>query len=712
VRGRLEALPLQRVWTTVGPAVVIVALQAVIWQPPGRVYVSGLVFGLLGALVALGMALVYRANRILSFAQADLGVAPAIFGISFLAFWGWSWWLAATIGLVSAFLLGAVVEFVIIRRFFRSPRLILTVATIGVAQLLALVAVLIPRLWGEDPTSRLLTPPFDWGFSVGEVRYGAGSVMALVIAPLVMVALAVFLRSTSVGIAVRATAERADRAASLGIPVMGLQTLVWSLAAALSFVGVFLKANIVALPLVSTISFVTLLAALAALMLGRLTNLPAVAVSAVALGILEQSVIYATSDDALVGPVLGVVIIVALLLRRRTTSRASADDTSSWQSADAMRPIPHELRRVPEVAFARVLVPAVVVGAAVLLPTLLGSGDQARASAVVVIALVCLSIVVLTGWAGQVSLGQMSFVGIGAAVGALATAEWGLDLAAGMVVSGLAGSAAAVVVGLPALRLRGLYLAVVTLGFALATSSYLLSRRYFDWIPRDRLERPLLFGSIDVSSELGLYWLCLATLVAAIVAVRGIRSSRIGRSLVAVRDNERGAQAYGIDLTRAKLGAFALSGFLAATAGYLSVQLTQQFDEFAYTPADSIAVFTAAVVGGLGAPLGAVLGAVFLQGGDYFLPSASGSGQTAAIIWDLLPTSLGVLLVLLAFPSGLGGLVIKVRDIALRRVARRRDIVVPSLVADVQTADISLERAASESTDDELADATVPGGAS
>jgi len=694
ISKRLDAPWLQRAIPVAGPALAMLALQLVVFPSPARVYMDGIVLGLLSALIAIGLALIYRSNRILSFAQADFGTVPTVLAISIVTFSGWSWWVGLAAGMLAAPLLGAVVEFLLIRRFFKSPRLILTVATIGVAQLLAVCALLLPQLWGENLSSSGLTPPFDWSFSIGEAGreriYGPGSVLALIVAPVLMLGVALFLRYTSMGIAVRASAERSDRAGMLGIPVQRLQMVVWALAALLSFFGIFLRANILPLPLVVGASLTALLAPLAALMLGRLTNLPAVAVSAVALGVLEQSVVYTTSNEALAYPVIGAVILVALLARRRTETRAEADAVSSWQAADEVRPVPAELRSVPEVLAAR-WGGLVLVGVFVFfLPGWLGVGDQARAATIAIYAMVTLSVVVLTGWAGQVSLGQMSLVGVGAAVGAVSTVDWGLDLSIGLLIAGSAGAVVAVLIGLPALRLRGLYLAVTTLAFALASSSYLLSRKHFNWIPDERLERMPLFGVFDLTSEKSMYYVSIGCFLLAVVAVRGLRQSRTGRALLAVRENERAAQAYGVNLTRAKLLSFAISGFIAAVAGCLLVHLSGKYDEFAYAPAQSILVFTAAVVGGLGSIVGAVLGSVYLLGGQWFLPSSASGNQTIAVIWNLLPTAVGVLIVLLIFPSGLGGLVYRLRDRWLRSVARRNAIIVPSLVADVASHDAVL----------------------
>jgi branched-chain amino acid transport system permease protein len=225
------------------------------------------------------------------------------------------------------------------------------------------------------------------------------------------------------------------------------------------------------------------------------------------------------------------------------------------------------------------------------------------------------------------------------------------------------------VVGLPALRVRGLFLAVTTLAFTITASAYLLNPEYFGWIPRGRVERPPLFGAIDLEPQANTYRLCLVFLVAVVVAMTGVRRSRTGRALLALRENERGAQAFGIDLTRTKLTAFALSGGLAAAAGCVLVHVTQRFDAADYGALTSLEAFTSTVVGGVGTLAGGILGALFSRGGTWFLRGN----------WRLLPSAVGVLVVLLAFPSGLSGLLFTWRDRWLASFARRRGIEVPSL---------------------------------
>jgi branched-chain amino acid transport system permease protein len=664
--------------TTFAPAVVIAVVSLALFPVPAGVAVEGLILGLLGAMVAIGMALTYRASRILNFAQGELGTAPTVLAVSLVAYAGWSYLLALSVGLVASVLVGALVELAIIRRFFRSPRLILTVATLGLAQLLSLGAVFIPLIWGKQPASSQIHFPLHFQFTIEPIVFSADYLVALVVAPLALLAVAVLLRFTSIGIAVRASAESADRASLLGVPVKRLQTVVWAVAALLSFTGIFLEAGIQGLPVISGLNLSVLLAALAALMLGNLVDLPAVAVSAVALGLLQEGITWNNPNNPeLVEPILGLVIVVCLLVRKIGATRADQDRSSSWNVSDEVRPVPRELRSLPEVRAVRWGGAAVVAALALALPNWLQVGDQLKATAAVVFVIITMSVVVLTGWAGQVSLGQMSFAGFGAAVGAYATQHWNLDLGLTLLLAGTVGAAVALVVGLPALRLRGFFLAVTTLAFAMATSAYLLNVQYFSWVPDPEsvVIRPHLFGGISLTSQRTYYYVCLVVLAVAVVAVRGIRRSRTGRVLIALRENERGAQAFGVNVLRAKLTAFAISGFLAAVGGCLLVELLGGFSPDSYAPDQSFVVFTAAVVGGLGSLLGAGLGSLYLEGAQWWLPGAQ---------WQTLASALGVLLVLMIIPGGIGDVVYRVRDAALRWVAQRRGLIVPSLLADIR----------------------------
>jgi branched-chain amino acid transport system permease protein len=678
------------------PAVVLLDVSEVFWNPTRGIVVQGMLIGSLTALFAVGVALVYRANRIVNFAQGDIGAVPAIFAILLLAkdapggapdwMTGIPYPVAVLGGLLAAVLLGFIVERTFINRFCRSPRLVLTVATIGVAQLLTALTLFMPRWFGFKNVGRPeLNPPFDVKIEIGGVFFNDNDLMVFVVVPLALVALALFLRYTRVGIAVRAAAERSDRASMLGVPVARIQTIVWVITTVLAFTTVFLRAGVSSFPIGSALGVTVLVRALAAVVLGRMDSFPRIAATAVGLGIVEQSIVFHTGRDLYVFPVLFVIIAVGLLLERRAGgSRVEDQAVSSWQAAREVRPIPTELRSIPVVRWTNYAPFAVALAFVLSLPFWLSDSKLVIATVTGIFAIVAVSLVLLTGWAGHVSLGQMAFAAVGGGVGGWVTQSAGWDLGFALLAAGVAGAVLAAVVGIPAARAGGLTLAVTTLALAPAVLFWLLNPEFFDWIPRGRFSTdPVLFGRLVIRSQMSFYFLTLAVLALAIAVAYGIRRSRTGRVLIALRENPRAAEAYGINALRTMLAGFAISGFLAAVAGALYVHhqhnISQDIGNNPFSAEASLRVFSIVVIGGMASVPGAILGAVYVFGMQYYmLPE-----------WRFLATGFGLLLVLLILPGGLGAGLAEARDGVLRIFARRRGILVPSLVADRRTEELA-----------------------
>lgn len=667
---RRDALPLRPILA----AVVFVVAQRLLFPAPLGVLVQGLVLGGLTALIAFGIALVHRAEGIVNFAQGDLGGLPASLAVLLILVTGVPYGLAVGAGLIGAVILGALVHFLVIRRFATAPRLILTVATVFLAQVLAAGEVVLPRAFNVTGVPQSFPSPFDFSFSIGRVVFSGNEVVAMAAIPLVLAGLAAFLRYTALGTAVRASAENPERAALLGVPVERVRATVWILAAVLSTLAIFLRAGVVGLPIGRVLGPTILLRALAGAVVGRMEHLPVILVASLGLGMLESAVIWDTGRALLVPPVLFVVLLVALLGQRRdprAQGRAAGLGRSSWPAVRVVRPVPRVLARLPEVRLARVAVVAVPVAILALLPLVLPESRLNLLARVAILAVVGVSLVVLTGWSGQVSLGQMAFVGIGAAVAGAATANLGWDLSLALLAAGGVGAAAATVIGLPALRIPGLLFAVTTLALAMATSTWFLNAEFMGWLPTGRIERPALFGRVAISSETAYYYVALGGLALALVVARNLRRARTGRVLIGTRDNEAAAAAFGVNATRAKLTAFAVSGFLAAFAGGLYVHHQQSLGITSYQPEESLRVFAMVVIGGLGSLPGALVGAAYVQGLDSFRAEFP---RTLQPFVALLGTGLGGLVVLTILPGGLGGLVYTGRDRALRWVARRRGL--------------------------------------
>ena len=657
-------------------AIVAFAVTVYPYPAPLGIVLNGALVGGRIALIALGIALVYRSNRVINFAAADLGVAPATLMVILVLGFSWNYWLGAAIGLVGAMVLGGVTEMLIIRRFRHAPRLILTVATIGLSQTLLFVAFGIPGWLGGDVLSGLgqrLSPPFTINWSFGGTIFNSNDIVTLIAVPACLIALTLFLTRTHTGTAVRAAAERSDRAAMLGIPVGRVQTIVWIIASTLAFIAIFLRAGSVGLPIGQALGPAFLIQAIGAAVIGSFERFPTIAVASVAIGILDQSNTFQSGNRPAFNDVaLFLIVLMALLFAKRASS-TRAGDVSTWRAVGEVRRIPPELARLPEVRYAGWGAGIVVVGFLVSLPAYLSESKVGLAAVIAIFSIVALSLVVLTGWAGQVSLGQVAFMGIGGAVGGALTANEGWDLSLAILVAGFVGAIVAVVIGYPAIRRRGLTLAVITLAFALVTQTFVLNREFFgDWLPESRIERPDLFGVIDIRSETRFYYFTLVVLGLMMLAARGIRNSRTGRALIAIRENENAARSYGVDAVRTTVTAFAISGFMAAVAGVLFVHLENGLGTAPFDPRESLTAFSTVVIGGMGSLPGAVLGAVYIRGAQYFLPGN----------WQLIASGLGVLVVLWILPGGLAAAIARVRDAYLRWVAERRGIVVASLLAD------------------------------
>ena len=172
----------------------------------------------------------------------------------------------------------------------------------------------------------------------------------MLVVPVVIAALTAFFRYTNIGIAVRASAESADRAALLGVPVKRIQTIVWVVASVLAYIAMFLRAGIVGLPIGSVLGPTILVRALAAAVIGRMEKLPTIFVASLALGIIETAIVFATDTALLVDPILFIIVLAALLFQRRgQATRVDDDQTTSWQASREVRPIPRELANLPEV---------------------------------------------------------------------------------------------------------------------------------------------------------------------------------------------------------------------------------------------------------------------------------------------------------------------------------------------------------------------------
>ncbi len=697
----VEAVRSQR--TVQAAAAAAVAYSTLYWVPgsplptvmPWGVITQGVVFGTSYALLAMGLILIYRTTRIVNFAYGAMGAMPGSLTVGLFVAKGWSYWLAIALGLVVGAASGAAIDVLVIRRFARSSRLVLTVATIGLAQILGAIGLIIGVALGTDALIGNIDTPISSSFFVRPYPVRGDHLLMLGLAPIALSALGWFLLRTDAGRAVRAAAENQDRALLLGVPVRRLQTLVWAVAGALSTATFITKAPFTGVVPDALVGATTILPGLAVAVIARFQSLPRALAGGIALGIAEWTIRWNVQAESIFDVTFLLVILGALLLRKERLSRAETGE-SSWDSAGVLKPVPSELRQVPEVRWARRGLTAIVVGVLVLVPLTLSPSTVTTLSFALVWGLVAMSLVVLTGWGGSISLGQFGIVGIGAMVAGNLLTRWNIDLFVAMALSMAVGALVAVAIGLPALRIRGLYLAVTTIAFAVALDSYFLNPVNFpDFVPATTFP-PVLWKRFDMESQWVRYEFCLAVVGLAALVVRAIRRSRTGRVMIGTRDNERAADALAVPTTRVKLQTFVFSGALAGLAGalYVLVLTPVGAGQGTFPPGASIEAFSYAVIGGLGSVAGAMSGVFFFRILDFMLAKQF-SGEVVTIVRYSL-SGAGLLWILYFLPGGLWQFVQRRRDVLLRRVAARHDLLVPSLVADKRVGDDAAEAKGSD----------------
>ncbi|MBV8162153.1 MAG: ATP-binding cassette domain-containing protein, partial [Acidimicrobiia bacterium] len=450
------------------------------------------------------------------------------------------------------------------------------------------------------------------------------------------------------GVGIRAVADNPDAARLAGIPERRVHSLVWALGGGLAVVAVVLieplRSVLVGLP--GPPQGPGLLErALAAALIGRMTSLPGAVAGGIGLGVLEAYVLANVGDPGVADAVVFLLVLVLLLVQAR---RLAPADPGSWDIAGGLRRTAGRLSAAPRPPLLRrgALLAAAVV--AVGLPFVFTRSSQVYLlSRVSIFTVIGLSVTVLTGWAGQLSLGQFAFVGLGA-FGTASLVARGMPFPVAVADATLLGVGAAVLIGLPALRIRGPYLAVATLAYGVAARQWLFTRSVFSAGSGSAvLPRARVLG-FSLAPERSYYFLCLAVAVAAVAATSRLRRTGSGRRLIAVRENAANAAAFTISPTIATLSAFALAGGLAALGGGLLGGLRVQFGPEQFGADQSLLVVAMVVIGGVGSVAGAVLGAVYVIG----LPALL--GDTTVV--SLLTSSLGLLVLLLFAPGGLAEL--------------------------------------------------------
>ena len=660
---------------TLAAAFVLLFAVPALWPhaaPRGQI-LNGAEFGAVNGLLALGLVLTYRASRVINFSYGAMGALAATVAVELNLAHHVNWFVCIGIALLVGAALGLLVDFVIRWRFFTAPRLIVMVVTIGLAQLFGGIQLLVPGwLGGPSIVGGVTTPLSSHHVLIFPVLFNGNDLLIAIVVPVVLVALGWFLLRTDAGVAVRSVADNSDRARLLGIPVRRLSTLVWVIAGLLAGLTSILSTPSAGITIAAGAGPTLILPALAAAIIAGMESLPLAFGAGVALGITSGLFEFNMPRyGSSIGDVVNLVAILAgLLFLQRKRSRAD-DAEESFSSTGILKPIPAALRSLPEVVAGRVGILALVGVVIVVIPLVSGPGTTLEYTAALIYGIIAISLVVLTGWSGNVSLGQFAFAGVGGVLAGDLIEKANADLFLSLAAAGAAGAVLAVVVGIPALRIRGAYLAAVTLALGVAMDTFFLNPTYFPGIIPQAFLRPVLWQRFDLASNKAFYFCCLGFLVLTILFIQGLRRARSGRVLLATRDNEKAAAAMSVPPIRTKLAGFVLAGAIAGIAGGLYAVLLGAVAFDTYDPSYGLVVFSMAVIGGLGSISGVLMGVALIEVLSYSFPQ-----------YQLVFTGVGLLLVLLFLPGGLAEGVQSVRDRLLKVVATRRQILVPSLVAD------------------------------
>jgi ABC-type branched-subunit amino acid transport system ATPase component/ABC-type branched-subunit amino acid transport system permease subunit len=585
-----------------------------------------------------------------------------------------------------------VVELSVIRRLFDAPRVIVLVATIGVAELAEAVANALPNYKNGTLQTTFPTPiKGKWHLGAGVTMSGA-QLLALIVVPLITVGLWWLLGHTAFGEAVRASVANPDLARLTGINPKLVSTAVWTIAGFLSAVAVILIATDSGSTDLVSIGPDTLLYGLAAALVGRMTSFPRAVAAAVVIGIGAQLLFFNfTSSTGLVefALFLAVVVLVAVV------SRHTVSGGESFQFAPRVKAVPERLREVWWVRRLPQLLAATALLVGVAAPLIVHQSSRQFTYAMILAFAVCAaSVTVLTGWAGQLSLGQMAFAGLGAlSAGALVRGVsvdigWhqtriirgslpAIPFPWAILLGAVIASITATLVGIGALRVRGLLLAASTLAFAIAAQDYLFARPIFS-LDGNTAQLPRSYiGPFNLNLNNRAYYYGTLIVLVVVLAVLGrLRRSGIGRTIIGVRENEDGASALTVSPRKAKLTAHALGGFIAGLGGAIlgGLVVTIGFTERFFTVNDSLALVAMAVIGGLGSLWGAVIGAVWVVGLPAFWPQNN--------VVPLLTSSIGLLIILLYIPGGFTQIGYYGRDSVLRWFEKRLPALPPRASAE------------------------------
>lgn len=647
---------------------------------------TGLGSGAVIAVLAIGIVLTFRASNVINLAHGAMGMYTAYvyFGLRNFDLAGADRGgdlvlpiiglptrvhvvdrptvvTALVIALVVAAILGLVVYGLVFRPLRDAPPLARIVASLGVFLYLQSVMQLRVTAAGGGAAALQLTSLLPDGVvTIGDATIPTSSFVLAAMAVAVAVGLALVFRLTRFGLATRAAAEHEKGAVLTGLSPDRLGYLNWVIASVLAGAAVIVIAGMSSRldPIDTSLLVVP---ALAAALLGGLNGFAATTIAGLAIG-MSQSVLSTFQARAhwlpeflpkggLRESLPVILILVAITIRgSHLPTRESILETRLPASPTPRHVLP----------WAVILTGAAAVG-------LLTLDAQWRLAIVVstIATLIALSSVVLTGYVGQISLAQYAFAGLAAFITARLAVD-GLAFPWAPLLGVLVAVAVGILVGIPAVRVRGMALAIATLGAAVAIEALVFSAPSFNGI--SGVPRPRLFG-IDLGflstgadnfrAAFGLF--ALLVLAVSMIAIANLRRSPSGLRWLAVRSNERAAAAAGVDVSNTKLLAFAVSSLLAGLGGALLAYELPALAPQQFLVIGALAILALTYLGGIATLSGALLAGVLASGG--IVTQLQGGATGDASSYQFAVSGLILIVVTILYPDGI--------SMALRRGVSR-----------------------------------------
>ncbi|CAO5164064.1 Amino acid/amide ABC transporter membrane protein 1 and 2 [Frankia sp. AiPs1] len=588
---------------------------------------AGISLGAIAALSGIGLLVTYRTNGVLNLAQGGIATLVAYIFREMVVEWGLPIWLAAILALaVVSPGIGLLLERLVFRPLARrrASAAESLVASLGV---LVLILGITAGIWGLG--SRSDAPSLFPAHSVrlfGDTRIGVDALAELIMVVVFSVVIGLIAARTAFGRQIRAVVDDRQLAELSGVPADRVAAAGWAAGTTMAgLTGVLLAPRFQLTPYGLTL---LVLETFAVVVAARLSSLPVAILTALGISILQSELRQFTLDgDA--GQILTVLqsnlFIVALLIlllavpKLRELGSGDSGATSSFSSRGAP-----PSGRVGQARFRRDYLGKLGGFALLLAPLTFAPSDLRSAFQVPALALIFLSMVIITGYSGQISLGAAGFAGLGALLSLkLANGDlFGLPALPGIwaiLVGALLVAPVGLITGYPAIRRKGLTLALTTFAVGAVVSRFVFeqptfaSRLYID---------PLTFFGHALNDK-AFYVLELLCLGLGLLLVRNLHHGRLGRALLALRDNSGGAAAVGVDVRNLKLLAFTVSSVVAGLGGALLVHSSYTFSADDFAPLQSLLWFTAVVVFGADSSAGAIVAAAFIVTIDVLAPDGS-----------------------------------------------------------------------------------------